>query len=127
MIRITQKGKHICLSALLVAAVWVWSAGSGFAQEALEILPIKPVPYFSAVGSSSDSVILHGRGWIQRIEDNVVVVGDVLLPFSSMATYYSISTGLPVSLSQFTVGELVGYRLNEEREIASFYLLDYEE
>ena len=127
MIRIIIKGKRICLSAVLMAAVLAWSFGSGFAQEALEIDPIKPVPYFRTGGSSFDSVILDGRGWIQRIEDSEVVVSDVLFPFSSMTTYQSLSTGLPVSFSQFTVGELVGYRLNNEREIVAFYLLDYEE
>ena len=118
--------KSACIVTILVIAVWI---GTGFAEEPVEILPIKPVPYFEAGESGIagfDEAILHGRGWIQRIEDNEVVVSDVLFPFSAEISYYDMSTGLPASSSQFVVGTLVGYCLSKKREIVAFYLLAYE-
>ncbi len=71
-----------------------------------------------------DGMILDGRGWIQRIEEDLVVIADVLRPLSPFVTYHSGITGLEASASEFRTGTFVGYRLNSEKEIIALWLLE---
>ncbi len=71
-----------------------------------------------------DGMILDGRGWIQRIEEDLVVIADVLRPLSPFVTYHSGITGLEASASEFRSGTFVGYRLNSEKEIIALWLLE---
>ncbi len=71
-----------------------------------------------------DRMILDGRGWIERIEEDLVVIADVLRPLSPFITYHSGITGLEASASEFRPGTFVGYRLNFEKEIIALWLLE---
>jgi hypothetical protein len=71
-----------------------------------------------------DGMILDGRGWIERIEEDLVVIADVLRPLSPFATYHSGITGLEASPWEFRPGTFVGYRLNSEKEIIALWLLE---
>ena len=71
-----------------------------------------------------DGMILDGRGWIERIEEDLVVIADVLRPLSPFVIYHSGLTGLEASPWEFRPGTFVGYRLNSEREIIALWLLD---
>jgi hypothetical protein len=63
-------------------------------------------------------------GWIERIEEDLVVIADVLRPLSPFATYHSGITGLEASPWEFRPGTFVGYRLNSEKEIIALWLLE---
>ncbi len=76
------------------------------------------------VAGDLDGMILDGRGWIQRIEEDLVVIADVLRPLSPFVTYHSGITGLEASASEFRPGTFVGFQLNSEREIIALWLLE---
>ena len=71
-----------------------------------------------------DGMIPDGRGWIERIEEDLVVIADVLRPLSPFVTYHSGINGLYASASEFRPGTFVGYSLNSEREIIALWLLE---
>jgi hypothetical protein len=67
-------------------------------------------------------VVLDGRGILERIENDVCVIGDVLRPFAPFVSYYSAKTKSVIYRSKFTPGKFVGYRINTKREIIELYL-----
>jgi hypothetical protein len=71
-----------------------------------------------------DGMILDGRGWIDRIEKDLIVIADVLRPLSPFVTYHSGITGLEASSSEFRPGTFVGFQLNSEKEIIALWLLE---
>ena len=81
-------------------------------------------PFGVGLAGDLDGMILDGRGWIERIEEDLVVIADVLRPLSPYVTYHSGINGLEASASEFRPGTFVGYRLNSEREIIALWLLE---
>ena len=122
MIHIIKKfiyWKIIIISVLLISS----SVG---ADDSLEMLPIKSVPDIKAPSSQSERKLqFHGGGIILRIGDDegrkLIVINDLLRYFAPVVTYYN-SVGVPISPNQFYKGKIVGYFLNEKREITSLYL-----
>jgi len=127
MNRTTKKTGQVWKATVLMMVFLAWFIGSSPAKEALEVLPINPVPDFQASetrGTGSQKMIIHGLGIIGRIGKNEMVISDILLAVSPAITYYSEKIGYDVSLSNFKVGSLAGFRLNSEREIIELWLLD---
>ena len=127
MNRIIRKASRVWKTAVLVTAFLAGTIGSSPAGEVAEVLPINPVPEFQAGESGttdSQGMILHGRGPIDRIGDDVMVITDVLRMISPAVTYHSAKTGSSASPSEFKVGTFVGFRLNDKRAIIELWLLD---
>ncbi|MHC4457965.1 MAG: hypothetical protein ACYS0I_12945 [Planctomycetota bacterium] len=76
------------------------------------------------VAALAIALLACARGWIERIEEDLVVIADVLRPLSPFVTYHSGITGLEASASEFRPGTFVGYRLNSERVIIALWLLE---
>ena len=134
MIRIIKTGKQVWKMAALLTVLLAWSVGTGFAGEALKVLPIKPVPDFRA-GEGGEStapkhnkvrVSFDGGGRIDRVgkdeTGDLMVINDRLRYLSPSVTYHS-GVGGSASPSKFLAGKRVGYLLNEKREITDLYFL----
>jgi hypothetical protein len=107
---IKTTGKKTWKVSALAIVLLACAAGLGFAGDSKY--------------TNSDGMILDGRGWIERIEEDLVVIADVLRLLSPFVTYHSGVTGLNASASEFRPGTFVGYRLNSEREIIALWLLE---
>ena len=100
---------------------------SAQAQDPPEIAPIEPVPeirnpVLKGVRVEEPGEEFHGQGFLERIGDGKMVIGDVLLKVSPLATYYKKATGFPTLPSEFVPGVWVGYYLDENRVITSLWL-----
>ena len=67
-------------------------------------------------------VMFDGRGHIDRMENNEIVIDDSLHYLSSDAEY-STPTERSVSADAFAVGDYVGYKTNSEHKVRSLWLL----
>ncbi len=136
MIRIIKTGKQVWRLVALLTVMVAWPIGTGFAGEALKVLPINPVPDFRAGESTvpkhkapkHKKVSFDGGGRIDRVGKDetgkdLMVINDRLRYLSPSVTYHSGVSGF-ASPSQFRAGKRVGYLLNEKREITDLYLLD---
>jgi len=89
--------------------------------------PIKSVPNIKAPPSQRERKLqFHGGGIIQRVGDDeegrkLIVINDLLRYLAPVVIYYDIG-GEPISHNQFYKGKIVGYFLNDKREITSLYL-----
>ncbi len=122
MNRMVKTGKQVWKVALLMTILLGLLFGSGLAGD---ILPINPVPDFQidkAGIKGSQTMIINGRGFIGRIGQNEMVIGDILLPILPFTKYYR-SNGTPAYSSEFSVGTYAGFRLNTEREIIELWNL----
>jgi hypothetical protein len=63
-----------------------------------------------------------GMGYIDRIEDNEIVVDDVLFRLSTGVSYHTPKIG-KASRGWFSVGKRVGFITNSKREIISLWLI----
>jgi hypothetical protein len=131
MIRIIRTGKQVWKVAALLTVMVAWSVGTGFAGEALKVLPINPVPDFRAGESTVPKhkkvkVSFDGGGRIDRVgkdeTGDLMVINDRLRYLSPSVTYHSGEGGF-ASPSQFRAGKRVGYLLNKKREITDLYFL----
>jgi hypothetical protein len=125
MNRMIKTGKQVWKVTLLMTILLGLLFGSGLAGEGNEILPINPVPDFQtdkAVIKGSQAMVIHGRGFIGRIGQNEMVIGDMLLPILLSTKYYR-SNGTQADSSEFSVGSYAGYHLNTEREIIELWNL----
>lgn len=104
--------KKIWKKAALVIPLLIYAVGLGFAGDLR--------------AADFDDKILHGRGPIDRIENDLIVITDVLRPIAPVVTYQSAITGLAASPSEFRPGVFVGFRLNSKREIIALWLLEDE-
>jgi hypothetical protein len=97
------------------------------AQDPPAIAPINPVPEIRSP-AAKEVVIenpgedFNGQGFLERIEDDKMVIGDMLLEVSPLATYFKKSTGFPALKDEFVPGVWVGYYLDENRVIISLWL-----
>ena len=63
-----------------------------------------------------------GEGYIDRIGGDVIVIDDCNYGFSPFVSF-STPTRKRASKSQFRPGDLVGYIINQKKQIESLYLL----
>lgn len=111
-------------TSLLIIAILACVAGSGLAEESISILPINPVPEIRIDKSFNiDEIKFAGGGLIERIDKDIMVIGDTMRQIASDLTYHSGITGLAASRSEFRIGVYVGYQLNDKRQIVSLWLL----
>ena len=120
----TTKGSMVWKTSLLIIAILACVAGSGLAEESISILPINPVPEIRIDKSFNiDEIKFAGGGLIERIDKDIMVIGDTMRQIASDLTYHSGITGLAASRSEFRIGVYVGYQLNDKRQIVSLWLL----
>ena len=120
----TTKLAILLLGALMLAGFGPQSAS---AQDPPAIAPINPVPELqnpvvSGVLVEDPGEDFHGQGFLERIEDDKMVIGDLLLEVSPLATYVKKATGFPAVKSEFVPGVWVGYYTDENRVITSLWL-----
>jgi len=119
MNRIINQGIRVWKKAILVMAILAWCIGSSPAAEAPEVLQINPVPDLQA----GEELIIHGRGTIDWIKEDELIIRDTLMPISPSVEYYSQSDGLPAFPEEFSIGTFVGFRLNAKKEIIELWLI----
>ncbi|MEA3280001.1 MAG: hypothetical protein U9Q38_05330 [Thermodesulfobacteriota bacterium] len=124
----TTKGGMAWKTLLLIIAILTCVAGSGLAEEPISILPINPVPEIRPEiridkSFNIDEIKFAGGGLIERIDKDIIVIGDTMRQIASDLTYHSGITGLAASRSEFRIGAYVGYQLNDKRQIVSLWLL----
>lgn len=127
----TTKGSMAWKTSLLIIAILTCVAGSGLAEEPISILPISPVPEIRIDKSAGttfniDEIKFAGGGLIERIDKDIMVIGDTMRQIAPEVTYHSGITGLAASRSEFRIGVYVGYQLNDKRQIISLWLLKAE-
>ena len=66
-----------------------------------------------------DEIKFAGGGLIERIDKDIMVIGDTMRQIAPEVTYHSGITGLAASRSEFRIGVYVGYQLNDKRQIIS--------
>lgn len=125
MNRILEAGKKIWKVMLMVTIFWGLICGPGFAGDVAEIISINPVPDLQVnkpAVQDSPNMIINGRGFIGRIGQNEMVIGDMLFPILNATQYFRVD-GTPAKYSEFSVGSYVGFRLNNAREIIELWNL----
>lgn len=97
------------------------------------LLSLVVIPLYSGIGHTQKPlgegnwpahypVMFDGRGNIDRIENDQLVLDDSLHYLSSDVEC-STPTGANVSIAEFAVGDYVGYKTNPEHKITSLWLL----
>lgn len=120
MNRLVKRKKQVLNVLLMTAVLMAWGFGAGFAEEAIKMLPINPVP---GLNEGAPEPVLDGRGVIQFVEGNEMVIGDIRFQILNETAYY-LSDGTPAFSSEFEIGKIVGYRLNAKRQIIELWALN---
>jgi len=111
--------KVICINCLII---FIFTAGMCYAQD-VTILPINPVPGFGGQDETytlGTNVELSGVGNIDRLTTDEIVVNDTLFKLSSDVKYYS-KDGVKAWVSDFNLGNFVGYVLDAQGKIESIW------
>lgn len=87
------------------------------------LIPAPEIDEVTPVVHSRERVVFDGAGKIDRIDPEVVVIGDRLYPLSGSVRYRS-ARGDSISASHIKAGRYVGYRFNAQREIREIWLMD---
>ncbi len=107
------------LTTIFLISALVICKGPVAAEDAVEILPISPVPEVSPGGSGvADRVEI---GTIDRIDKKGVVVCDAFISFSPSVVFLSAAQK-PISSSRFKPGTTVGFRLNSKNRIVAMWI-----
>ena len=87
------------------------------------LIPAPEIDQAAPVVHSRERVVFDGAGKIDRIDAEVVVIGDRLYPLSGGVRFRS-ARGDTISAARIKAGRYVGYRFNAQREIREIWLMD---
>jgi len=111
-----------CLVALISLACLTGTTPGIWAQEQpVELLEISPVPSIEPEGTIVP-LVFDGKGRIDRLDGEEIVVGDRLRRLTGSALFYT-KLGKVSNRDLFHQGDLVGYLKNKHNEITAVYKL----
>ena len=101
---------------------------AGYAEDKIKHLPIKPVPAIEKPAKvrldniKHDIAEIEATGMVDRIADDEIILNDKLFRFAPEARIYS-KDGERLSIADIIKGNIVGWMLNENGEIAQLWKL----
>ncbi len=111
---------------ILFIVLTAWPLGAGAADDDPRIQSINPVPDFTQnkiLLLSPEEKAGIREGVIERVESDFMVISDATRRLAPSVRYSSEFDGPGESPLQFKVGTLVGFRINEKREIYEMWLI----
>ena len=116
------------IRTVIVFFVILFICATGYAEDKIKHLPIKPVPAIEKPAKvrldniEHDIAEIQSIGMVDRIADDEIVLGDKLFRFAPEAQIYS-QNGARLSMTDIIEGHIVGWMLNEKGEITKLWKL----
>ena len=116
--------KFLKMFLILIGTAFTLVCNPALAQNA-GIMPINPVPSQGLESNQNSYYRAHidelsGVGIIQRVGDDMIVIGDSGFKPAAYLLYYNLR-GFRTTSYYFGVGQRAGYVLNDRREIVSLW------